>query len=36
VAALAPAHKIVVAADQGAYVEAFFDVAIKAALEAQL
>jgi hypothetical protein len=35
VAALAPAHKIVVAADQGAYVEAFFDVAIKAALEAQ-
>jgi hypothetical protein len=34
VAALAPAHKIVVAADQGAYVEAFFDVAIDAALNA--
>jgi hypothetical protein len=33
-AALAPAHKIVVAADQGAYVEAFFDVAVEAAIRA--
>lgn len=33
-AALSPAHKIVVAADQDAYVEAFFDVAIEAALRA--
>jgi hypothetical protein len=34
VAAFAPAHKIVVAADQGAYVEAFFGVAVEAALRA--
>lgn len=34
VAALAPAHKIVVAPDQGAYVDAFLNFAVDAALDA--
>jgi hypothetical protein len=33
-AALAPAHKIVAALDQGAYVRQFLDVSVKAALDA--
>ena len=33
-AALAPAHKIVAAHDQGAYVQQFLDVSVKAALDA--
>jgi hypothetical protein len=33
-AALAPAHKIVAAHDQGAYVEQFLDVSVRAALDA--
>jgi hypothetical protein len=36
VAALAPAHKIVVAPDQGAYVDAFLNFAADAALDAML
>jgi hypothetical protein len=33
-AALTPAHKIVAATDQGAYVQQFLDVSVQAALDA--